>query len=126
MKKVWIFSLLLASLASPLHAQTVEKRLDWPSLIAAAATSSADTLSTIHALNSGNCHESNPLLGRQPAHATLWVSTALSVTGLIALNYTAKHMREHGTFYRRLSRGINWGIAGLEGSVTIHNLQTCY
>lgn len=98
-------------------------RLNWPSLVAVTAAASADTLSTIHGLNTGHCHEANPLFGRYPSPETLWASTGLAVIGLVSLNYLAEHADLK--VWRWLSRGLNWTLAGVETSLTVHNVRIC-
>ena len=122
MKLVSIVLVCLA-LASPVYAQEHQKVLDWTSLIAAAAASNLDNVTTIHALNTGCGHEGNAIYSQHPSSATLLLSTGAVIGLLTAASYYGEH--SHRKLSRWYSRGLNWGVAALETSVTIHNARLC-
>ncbi len=120
--KAVMAALLLLALAHPAQAQS-QKRIDWPSVIAASVAASADTISTTHGLSGGKCHEANPLLDRHPSTQTLWVSTGIMAIGLVSLNALAEHAGSKP--WRWISRGLNWYVAGMETTMTVNNLRVC-
>lgn len=121
--KTFLLALTVIACAYPAAAQT-QKRLDWPSMIAVSAGILADTHSTIHGLQNGRCHEANAAFGKHPSSAKLYASSVGMIALLGTFNYVAEHAEKPSL--RRISRVLNWSFAGVEGLVTVQNVQHCW
>lgn len=131
-----IIAVILTHVSLPAHAQE-PKRLDWPSIVAAAVGQlPGDGGTTVYFLtghgqstsHAGPCVEANPLFqpsGHQIASVVL-TKTAL-VGGLIAFNYMAEHWRkpESAQTVKWVSRGLNYFAAAEGFAATFHNIAHC-
>lgn len=130
-----IIAVILTLVSLPAYAQE-PKRLDWPSIVAAAVGQFGDAGTTVYFLTGhgqsashpGPCVEANPLFqpsGHQIASVVL-TKTAL-VGGLIAFNYMAEHWRkpESAKTVRLTSRALNYFAAAEGFSATFHNISHC-
>lgn len=114
-----------------------QRRLDWPSITAAAlgqilgdggTTAYFLTGHGQSASHPGPCVEANPLF--QPSNhqvAKIMLTKVALVGGLVAFNYMAEHWRqpESATTVRWVSRGLNYFAAGEGVLATVHNISHC-
>src|SRR5471030_224695 len=113
-----LFTVLFVFLAvAKCSAQQEDKKqiFNWPATVVAVSGQNDDLVSTVRLLNKGGCHESNPLVGRQPTTDKLLMTKAIGVGvtigGMVALNALANRKgvsSRDRKIVRRISQGFGY------------------